>query len=108
MKRNNTFIALLALGWTVLLSQPVFAKNPINSNRAVITVKGMVCDFCAQGIGKKLNKDSRVKSYTIDLEKKTVIVSFKKDQKISKNDLTKIIKQSGYNVRSIRYDKKNN
>ena len=104
MKRNNTLIALLVFGWTILLSQPVFAVTTKTPNKVEMKVKGMVCDFCAQGIGKKLNKDSRVKSYTIDLEKKTVIVSFKKDQTISKKDLTKIIKQSGYNVKSIKYE----
>ena len=108
MKRNNTLIALLVFGWTILLSQPVFAVTAKTPKRAEIKVKGMVCDFCAQGIGKTLDKDSRVKSYTIDLKNKTVTVYFKKDQTISKKDITKIMTKSGYNVSSVKYDKKNN
>ena len=104
MKRNNTLIALLVFGWTILLSQPAFAVTTQTPKRAEIKVKGMVCDFCAQGIGKKLKKEAKVKRYTIDLKNKTVIVFFKKDQAISKKDLTEIIKQSGYKVSSIKYE----
>lgn len=104
MKRNNTLIALLVFGWTILLSQPVFAVTAKTPKRAEINIMGMVCDFCAQGIGKKLKKEAKVKRYTIDLKNKTVIVYFKKDQAISKKDLTEIIKQSGYKVSSIKYE----
>lgn len=104
MKRSNTLIALLVFGWTILLSQPVFAVTAKTPKRAEINIMGMVCDFCAQGIGKKLKKEAKVKRYTIDLKNKTVIVYFKKDQAISKKNLTEIIKQSGYKVRSIKYE----
>lgn len=104
MKRSNTLIALLVFGWTILLSQPVFAVTAKTPKRAEINIMGMVCDFCAQGIGKKLKKEAKVKRYTIDLKNKTVIVYFKKDQAISKKDLTEIIKQSGYKVSSIKYE----
>jgi len=104
MKKNNIFIAFLVFGWAILLLQPIFAKTTTASNRAVVEVSGMVCDFCAQGISKKLKKNSRVKSHMIDLKNKKVIIIFKDDQTISKKELTNIIQQSGYGVRSIRYD----
>ena len=103
MKRNNTLIALLVFGWAVLISQPIFAVTTKTEVRAEINVMGMVCDFCAQGIGKMLDKDPRIKSHTINLKKKIVTVRFKKGKKVSKKDLIEIMKQSGYSVKSIQY-----
>ncbi|HAG61401.1 MAG TPA: hypothetical protein DCL40_00685 [Coxiellaceae bacterium] len=108
MKRNNILIALLVFGWTILISQPIFAVATKTSKRAEINVMGMVCDFCTRGISKKLKKDTRVKRYTIDLNNKTVTVYFKKDQAISKKDLAEIMKQSGYTVKSIQYYEQKN
>ena len=46
-----------------------FVSNLSNAQVAVISVKGMVCDFCARGIEKTFQKDKLVKKIDVDLAK---------------------------------------
>lgn len=66
-----------------------------------ISVKGMVCAFCAQGITKKFKSRPDVDSVDVSLEKKLVTVKTKSDQDIADTELTKILTDAGYNVEKI-------
>ena len=46
-----------------------FMNELTNVNVAVVSVKGMVCDFCARGIAKTFLKDKSVKKIDVDLGK---------------------------------------
>ena len=66
-----------------------------------LTVEGMVCDFCVQGIEKKLNKefkDQKIKDINVDLNNKTV--TFDAD-KIDQEKLKELIKSAGYNLKGV-------
>ncbi|MEZ4846743.1 MAG: heavy metal-associated domain-containing protein [Bdellovibrionota bacterium] len=66
-----------------------------------LTVEGLVCDFCAQGIEKKLGKefkDQKIKDIKVDLNNKTV--TFDAD-KIDQEKLKELIKSAGYNLKAI-------
>lgn len=65
-----------------------------------ITVKGMVCSFCSQGITKKF-KEENVKSVNVDLGKHLVTVELNENQDLSAEKITKILADSGYGVEKI-------
>lgn len=91
MKKNIFTIAALSL----LLSASAWAEG------AKVKVDGMVCAFCAQGIKKKFAENPAIESCEVDLEKKEVTLSFRKDQKMSDEDIRKTIVEAGYKVHRL-------
>jgi copper chaperone CopZ len=91
MKRLQMFGALLLLGITA------------SSAAATIemTVNGLVCAFCAQGIEKKLKKFPATAEVVVNLEHRLVAVGLKEGQDISDADLRKALTDAGYTVKSI-------
>lgn len=84
---------LLVLALTLTTS--AFAAEKIE-----ITVKGMVCSFCSQGITKKFNEE-KVKSVNVDLAKHLVTIELNDNQQLSAEKITKILTDSGYGVEKI-------
>lgn len=66
-----------------------------------ITVKGMVCGFCAQGVTKKFKAQPAVDKVDVSLEKKKVDVSLKPGQDMSNDKIQKILTEAGYTVEKI-------
>lgn len=81
----------------VFVSLPAFAAG----NQIVVSVKGMVCGFCAQGITKKFEKEPAVEKVDVSLEKKIVTLQLKDKQSISDEHVKKLLLESGYNVEKI-------
>lgn len=79
----------------MILSSAAMAGEKID-----ITVKGMVCSFCSQGITKKFNEEG-VKSVNVDLDKHLVSLELKDGQKLATERIEKILKDSGYGVEKI-------
>lgn len=63
-----------------------------------VSVKGMVCGLCAQGIEKKLKANPDVQNIKIDLESKTVRIDIKDNAEISNDKLKKVFEDSGFNI----------
>jgi copper chaperone CopZ len=66
-----------------------------------ITVNGLVCAFCAQGIEKKLKKFPATAQVIVSLEHRLVAVSLKDGQDIPDADLRKALTDAGYTVKAI-------
>lgn len=66
-----------------------------------VSVKGMVCGFCAQGITKKFKAESAVEKVDVSLEKKLVTINLKDGTDLDDNRIETILKESGYNVEKI-------
>ena len=66
-----------------------------------VTVNGMVCAFCAQGITKKFQREPSVNSIHVDLDKKVVKIETKDGQDLSDGSISSGITDSGFNVVSI-------
>jgi mercuric ion binding protein len=66
-----------------------------------VTVKGMVCSFCSQGITKKFKEQSEIKSISVDLEKHLVTLEQNENQKIEDVKIEEILKDAGYSVEKI-------
>jgi copper chaperone CopZ len=66
-----------------------------------VTVNGMVCSFCAQGIEKKMKALSETKNVYVGLKNHLVVVEVKDGLTLSQDVIKKIIKDAGYEVKSI-------
>lgn len=67
-----------------------------------MTVDGLVCAFCAQGIEKKLRKLEATADVFVSLETKLVAVTLKEKQDITDAALTELLKEAGYSVVGVR------
>ena len=66
-----------------------------------ITVSGMVCSFCAQGIEKRIRALPGTESVQIDLSKRLVQVTARPGASLDLAALRKAILDAGYNVRTL-------
>jgi copper chaperone CopZ len=66
-----------------------------------MTVNGLVCAFCAQGIEKKLKKLPATAEVMVNLEHHLVAVALKDGQDISDAELRKALTNAGYTVKAV-------
>jgi mercuric ion binding protein len=78
-----------------LFATPVFAAT------IEMTVNGLVCGFCAQGIEKTLRKNPATADVLVSLENRLVAVATKDGQDISDADLRSALTNAGYDVKAI-------
>jgi copper chaperone CopZ len=88
-------VTTLAFSATWLISPVAYAEN------ISITVKGMVCSFCAQGIKKTFERKDGVEKVEVDLDKKIVTITSSSGATISDNDVRDGITNAGYEVLNI-------
>lgn len=62
---------------------------------AIVSVKGMVCDFCARGIEKTFNKRDEIKKVDVDLNKGKVLLAFTSAATIDFEEIKKTIQSNG-------------
>lgn len=79
----------------------VFVVPVANAKEIRVSVKGMVCGFCAAGIEKKFKAEASVEKVHVSLEKKLVTIDLKKDQDLADKSIEKIITDAGYNIEKI-------
>jgi copper chaperone CopZ len=85
-----------------LLAATLFAAAATSAAATIeMTVNGLVCAFCAQGIEKKLKKFPATAEVVVNLEHKLVAVALKEGQDIPDADLRKALTDAGYTVKSI-------
>lgn len=70
-----------------------------------VTVNGMVCGFCAQGITKKLNNTQSVEKVNVDLEKKIVTFNTLPGKQLDDEAIKKLITDAGYTVVAVERQK---
>jgi copper chaperone CopZ len=66
-----------------------------------ISVNGMVCTFCAQGIEKRLTAMPQTKEVYVDLKQKLVLAEAKSGQQFDSAKLKSEIEDAGYEVVKI-------
>lgn len=71
----------------------VFATESVK-----VTINGMVCAFCAQGIEKRLGKLPATQAVFVDLKKRVVAVEAKSGQKLDDKLIRAEITDAGYDV----------
>ena len=75
-----------------------FVLNLTNTQVAVISVEGMVCDCCARGIEKTFQKDKLVKKIDVDVAQGKVLLAYDKDIQIVFEDIQNKILANGINA----------
>lgn len=91
MKHFQVYLAVILLA----------AAATSNAATIEMTVNGLVCAFCAQGIEKKLKKFPATAEVVVSLEHRLVAVALKDGTDISDGDLRKAMTDSGYTVKEI-------
>ena len=66
-----------------------------------LTVNGLVCGFCAQGIDKTLRKNPATADVYVSLENQLVAVATVPGKDIGDAELRKALTDSGYDVKAI-------
>jgi mercuric ion binding protein len=96
----NKTIAIALL--YALLSTPLLAQN------YVVKVNGIVCEFCAYGVGKKIRKLPFIdpsqydEGVRVDIENQRVFVAVREDALFDKSALFKAIESGGYDPIDIQ------
>jgi cation transport ATPase len=90
MKTTLTLIALAAAALTTLTAQAAETKK--------LTVNGMVCAFCAQGIEKRLTALPTTQAVYVNLGQKVVAVQAKDGQTLDEAKLRHEVTEAGYDV----------
>lgn len=85
----------------IALVMGISAIPSMAANTVKVTVNGMVCSFCAQGIEKRISKMSATKEVFVDLKKKTVAVEAKDGQVLDAKAISAEIVDAGYDVVKI-------
>lgn len=79
-----------------------FVDGQKNFHVAVISVNGMVCDFCARGIEKTFKKDKSVQKIDVDLSRGKVLVLYSLSAKIEFEDIKQKILSNGQNATDLQ------
>lgn len=88
-----------------LLAISLMVANSALAQDIHITVKGMVCSFCAQGIEKNFKKHKALDSIKVDLENNFVHLKLKPNENILDFEIQKSITDAGYSVEKIERSK---
>ena len=78
-----------------------YAQEQDISSDIEVSVKGLVCDFCAQSITKLFGKEESVEAIDVNLDKGIIKIDLKDGHKMDDTKITKLITDSGYNVEGI-------
>ena len=95
------YIFLLTIAFTGF-SFGTYAEETTPTS-AIVEVKGMVCDFCAQSLKKVFGKKEAVKDIAVDLDTQMVTVNFKDSQKLTDKEIKEAIDWAGYDLVNIEY-----
>lgn len=85
----------------VTLLIALLGANSANAATIELTVNGLVCGFCAQGIEKTLRRNAATDDVFVSLENRLVAVTTKPDTDIADDVLRKALQDAGYDVKAI-------
>lgn len=91
-------VAVLATTLTVAAQAPAGTQK-----RAVVTVQGMQCPFCAYGIKKHLAKLPGVTRVDVELAKNQAILTFTPAAKVTDADIQQAIRKAGFTPGKIEW-----
>ena len=79
-----------------------FVADQSGSQIAIISVTGMVCDFCARGIKKTFQKVTGFKKIDVDLSNGKVMIAYAAAAKVINEDIEQKILSNGITVTDIQ------
>lgn len=94
-------VRLAALLLSTTLAFPARADGP---QRLTVTIKGMVCSFCAQGLEKLFRAEKSVRDVKVSLEKKTVWIELAPEASIDEARVRIIVEDAGFDFVRLERD----
>lgn len=91
---------LMSLMAVFMMTPPVIAQD--KTDDIVVTVNGMVCDFCAQSLEKVFTKEESVNGINVSLDDQTVTIDTKDGQELSDDKIKELIEWAGYDLVEIK------
>ena len=82
-------------------SQPAQKAAPLAAD-VLVSVNGLVCDFCAQAINHNLRTRAEIKDVRVDLTAKLVSIVFKPGQSVDDATIQRLITAAGYSVTRVQ------
>ena len=79
-----------------------FVEGLPQSQIAIVSVKGMVCDFCARGIEKTFRKDKTIQKINVDLSRGKVILAYSMDKEIVQEEISHNILINGQSMTDLQ------
>ena len=79
-----------------------FVKGLSKSQIAIVSVKGMVCDFCARGIEKTFRKDKALRKIDVDLNQGKVLLAYSMNKEIVPGEINHSILVNGQNMTGLQ------
>ena len=79
-----------------------FVLNLKDKQVAIISVSGMVCDFCARGIEKTFTRDKSVLKVDVDLSGGKVLIAYGKEKNIDFEEIKMKIMSNGQNATDLQ------
>ena len=99
------WILFVALCFLSIANTKIYSQNKVDKEILYIYVNGLVCDFCARSIEKLFSKKDSVEDIKINLEKMLITIYLKQGKHLDDETISKLIVDSGYNVREIKRGK---
>ena len=69
---------------------------------AIVSVMGMVCDFCARGIEKSFKRDPSVVDLDVDLNKGKIFIAFRRGTQVDFENIKEKILANGQNAIDLK------
>lgn len=91
--------------FAVILVSALLVASPAYAKTLKVSVNGLVCDFCAQGVTKLFTAREEVSKVDVNLTTKLVTIDLKEEKDIPDEVVTKMITDSGFNVTKIERTK---
>jgi len=85
----------------LLVAVSLIATASAHAGTIEMTVNGLVCGFCAQGIEKTFRKNPATADVLVSLENRLVAIATKEGTDISDAELREALKSAGYDVKAI-------
>jgi copper chaperone CopZ len=92
----------LKLPLQLMVVLALFQFTAAHAGTIEVTVNGLVCGFCAQGIEKTLRKNPATAEVLVSLENRLVAVTTRDGADIPDADLRTALTNAGYDVKAIR------
>jgi copper chaperone CopZ len=86
---------------TTLAAALLMLASAAHAATIEMTVNGLVCGFCAQGIEKTLRKNAATADVVVSLEHRLVAIATKDGADIPDETLRKALTDAGYDVKAI-------
>lgn len=100
MKRKKSLVFISSLAFIGGMMSSIASADSVK-----VSVNGMVCGFCAQGITKKLENTQSVEKINVDLEKKVVSFQTRTGKQFTDEAIQKLMTDAGYVVVKIEREK---